>query len=48
MRFDNSQDCTISQLDLFTIPNTQSVLNEGVGSLYQLKQILIEVQLFLK
>jgi hypothetical protein len=33
MRFDNSQDCTISQLDLFTIPNTQSVLNEGVWQL---------------
>jgi len=29
MRFDNSEACSVQQLDLFTIPNTQSVLNDA-------------------
>ena len=30
MRFDNSEPCSVSQLDLLSMPSTQSVLNHGV------------------
>ena len=30
MRFDNSEACSVSQLDLLSLPSTQSVLNHGV------------------
>lgn len=35
MRFDNSNDCMLSQLDILTVPDTQSSLEDGVWSIVQ-------------
>ena len=35
MRFDNSNDCMLSQLDILTVPDTQSSLEDVVWSIVQ-------------